>query len=88
MSYSLPSKIQGILKLKRDPFWYGIGWYEDINGVTWDIRAVYGSKDNSYVCACPRDSLHPYFGSTAPYIYTGIISQSWLPYRVEIIGDS
>lgn len=76
LSYNSPCPIQGHLKLKRCPAYYGVGIYEAENGVMWDVQAIYGDR---FIQARPVDSSYIY--ST-----TGEIrgySARWLPYTYE-----
>lgn len=72
------------LKLKRDPFRYGMGYYEDINGVKWDVNAVVSlDKDNRYVCARPVQGS--YYGTGTYDSCAGF--HEWPPYRVEVVTE-
>jgi hypothetical protein len=80
MSWTKEAEIKGHLKLKKDPFWYGLGIYEDEDGVRWDIHGVIGGK-NPYVQA-RRIGLHPnYYGTHNGASSCGF--HTWEPYTVE-----
>lgn len=85
LSYSRPCEIQGTLKLKKDPAYYGLGYYEDIDGVEWDVHSVRMKNGQTFVNACPVKQLHPYLTDTSGDIPCNY-EQSWLPYRVQVIG--
>jgi hypothetical protein len=75
------------LRLTRDPFYYGLGDYEDIDGVKWNVRCVIGIGERPYVNATRADNLHPYFGSTANEQF-GLVTQSWEPYYVVVVDEN
>lgn len=80
----------GVLRLIHSPHHRGLGIYEDVEGVRWDVKAIMPG----YVCA-RRLADHPGFYSTAGTVEnSGGISATtpnpihqWLPYRVEVVGD-
>ena len=74
------SKVKGTIKLKKRVS--GLGIYTDVDGRKWDINAII----NGYVCACPLDEVSPYWSSTAN-IPSGLYSQMWHPYKVEVVGE-
>jgi hypothetical protein len=83
LSYNSPCEVQGTLIFDHNP--WSLGPHKDIHGNTWDIRGYFGLKgQRAWVQACPKEILHPYFYDTSnqPYSY---VSQSWLPYYVEVI---
>ena len=84
-----PCQIQGTLKLKRDPFWYGMGYYEDEDGVKWDIvgviGGVIGGKGEPYVQARRVDNHSTYYGTGTNDNCYG--SHTWLPYKVELVME-
>jgi hypothetical protein len=67
-----------------------LGPITDIDGNEWDIQAVSGGG----VAACPRCELHPYFTDTSGQSFgggtigSGLISQEWKPYRVEVVEET
>lgn len=73
-----PAKVQGIIRGKIPS---GLGPYTDVNGKKWDIGA-YG-KDEKGWWVSATDNVHPYYTSTTTE-YWGLVSQKWLPYRLEI----
>lgn len=75
LTYSTPCKIQGHLKLKRSPMYYGVGIYEDIHGTRWDVWGVI----NDIVLARPVDGCSRYSTSFDSNGY----SISWKPYTYE-----
>ena len=83
MSFTRSCKLKGTLRLKRDPFWNGLGHYEDDRGVIWDVNMIVRNESQAYVCARVAEG---------PYYETGVFSTSdgfhhWLPYGVEVVGQ-
>lgn len=76
ISYESPCELQGHLKLKKCPAYYGIGIYEDVDGNRWDIRGIYG---NDFVQARPLDG-HCFYKTTGEICSYSI---SWKPYSYE-----
>jgi len=72
---------KGTIRMKKFPTG-GLGNYKDVDGKVWNINAII----NGYVCACPVDELSPYWSSTAS-IPSGLYSQRWDPYKVEVVGE-
>jgi len=70
------------LQLKKNPLYFGTGWYEDINGVKWDIRCVIGG-DKPYVTARLVDNNNPYYSTSSDGNSYGF--HRWNPYFFEII---
>lgn len=68
------------LRLKLDPRRHGTGRYQDVDGKWWDVRGY----ANDYVNACPCDEVHPFYSDTSGAQY-GFVSQSWPPYRIEVV---
>jgi len=69
---------RGTIRLNKFPS--GLGNYTDVDGKRWNINAII----HGYVCACPLDEVSPYWSSTAD-IPSGLYSQTWHPYKVEIV---
>jgi hypothetical protein len=89
LSYTRPyDEPVDTLKLKRDPFKYGLGNYEDVDGRLWDIYSMYGGSfapnGKNYVCA--RQICGQLYYSTATYGTSNGFHQ-WIPYFVEVIED-
>lgn len=81
MTWTSPGKIAGTLRLKQDPFRYGLGHYEDEGGVLWDIAAVWCLRGVKWVNA-RRVSCHPsYYGTATGDTSAGF--HRWEPYEVE-----
>ena len=81
MTYSGFSEYAGeveTLRLKKDPFYYGLGHYEDIEGNTWDINAIINSK----VCA-RLISGQSYYGTGTNDNSFGY--HEWIPFHVECL---
>ena len=76
------AEIKGHLKLKKDPFWYGLGIYEDTSGVRWDVRGVIGCGKPPYVQARPVDNYPNYYGTHNGSSSNGF--HYWEPYTVEV----
>ena len=76
------------LQLTRDPLYYGLGYYKDVNGVTWDVHCVFGGcsspSGKPYVCARPVCDIPYYSTATGSHSY-GI--HKWLPYYFEIVKE-
>jgi hypothetical protein len=85
LSYTKPCEIQGTLKLKRDPFYFGLGNYQDTEGLVWDVRMVVGNSDKSKAWVCARLAQGEYY-STAPWSSQAGFHE-WLPYRVEVVKE-
>jgi len=83
VSWTYPCQIQGTLKLKQDPFYYGLGYYEDVEGVKWDIVGIIGIAAVPYVQA-RRISGYPTYYGTGIYDNCGG-THTWSPYTVEIV---
>jgi hypothetical protein len=85
LSYSSPCEIQGTLIFDHQP--RSLGYHKDIHGNIWDIRGYYGLKNQkAWVQACAKKLLHPYYSDTSGKQYS-LVSQSWLPYYVEVIKN-
>lgn len=85
IEYTSPCNLQGTLRLKRDPFWFGVGIYEDEDGVKWDIAGVIGISPQPFVQARRVDECVEYYG-TGTYD-TRYGHHRWLPYAVEVIQN-
>jgi hypothetical protein len=75
-------KIETLELIGRDPFMSGLGFYEDVNGKTWDIKMVVNNDKFRYVCARQVNSNMPYY-STCPWGHS-FGSHEWVPYFVKI----
>lgn len=75
LTYSTPCPIQGHLKFKRSPAYYGIGIYEDVNGVKWDVWGVIRDTviarpvDNSPIYSTESNVCQEYTVTWKPYTY-------------------
>lgn len=74
------------LKLKRDPS-HGIsGYFEDADGVTWDVKCYIGGmiteNGKPYINARPVDNS-PYYSTDSESHSNGL--HSWKPYYFEVI---
>ena len=81
ISYTSPCPVQGHIKFKKDPCYFGLGLYEDVEGRKWDIHAIYGK---AFVCAIGYNNNLPYF-STTPEIRS--FSIRWLPFTYEVVKE-
>jgi len=72
----------GTLRFKVDPRKRGLGIYEDVDGVRWDIRGISGR----YVQA-RRIAEAPEFYSTATNASPNGFHK-WEPYEVEVVDPS
>lgn len=79
--YSTPSKFAGTITLTKSPS--GLGPITDVNGNRWDINGIIGD----YVQACPLNELHSYFTDTSGFGTDGMVSQTWKPYKLEIVKE-
>lgn len=61
-SWTSPAPIEGTLFLTRDPKFFGLGVYEDVDGKRWDVRMI----TSDYICA-REIARHPSYYSTAAY---------------------
>ena len=84
LSYNSPCKIQGILefKNKRNPFMSGLGYYEDVDGIVWDVEGVIGCGNPPYIQARPIRERPSYYGTASWDTQDGF--HSWKPYLVEL----
>ncbi len=73
-----PATAAGHIQFKKDPAYYGVGFYEDNVGRTWDVRGIYG---RDFVQARPVDNHYIY--STTPGLQS--YTCSWNPYTYEIL---
>jgi len=83
-SYTSPCKIQGTIRVRGRFPW--MGRMTDIDGVDWDVKGSYSRGGTIIALACRADFIHPYYTSTAMESF-GLVSQSWKPYLVEVIGQ-
>lgn len=79
LSYSQEAEIKGTIKLDKPLM--RLGPVRDIDGNLWDIHGIIGD----YVQACPESGLHPFYSDTSNASY-GFVSQTWHPYRIEVIN--
>lgn len=79
MTWFQPAEIAGTLRLRVDPRRRGLGIYEDVAGVRWDVRAIAGST----VCA-RRVAAHPSYYGTGTFD-TSAGFHRWEPYEVEVV---
>jgi len=80
--------VQGTIQFAEFP---RLGRNIDTNGTYWNVHAIIGG----YVKAVTEDKLHTSYKDTSGYddmrygggtTGSGIISQTWMPYKYEIIG--
>lgn len=72
------------LRFSVDPRRRGLGRYQDVDGVEWDVHAIMGEYINAR-----RVDQHPNYYSTSTFAVSGQdcdIIDTWKPYRVEVIG--
>jgi len=79
-TWTTPCPLAGTLRFPVDPRGRGLGIYEDVDGVRWDIRGILGP----YVQA-RRVTETPAFYSTATNAESGGFHR-WEPYEVEVIN--
>ncbi len=90
MSYDSPCTIQGTIKLKKPVD--SLGTVIDIHGVRWNIYGYYSRYDKGkplqqIVQAVPESQMHPFYTDTSAFSGYGVVSQEWLPYRVEVCNE-
>ena len=85
LSYTSPCEIQGTLFLKRNPFMSGIGFYDDIDGVTWDVLGIMKNSNQTYVQARRLTDSSSYYGTASWDTQNG--SHTWKPYLVNIMKE-
>jgi len=79
----------GTLRFTVDPRRRGLGVYEDMDGVRWDIRGIIGK----YVQARKVSEAPGYYGTaTATYPSSttgqgGVSTHTWEPYEIEIVSS-
>jgi hypothetical protein len=86
MSYTKPCEIQGTLRLKRDPFYYGLGHYKDVSGAIWDVHMIVGNSDKSKAYVCARPVYEGGYYGTGTWDSTAGFHE-WKPYRVEVAKE-
>ena len=67
------------LKLTRNPSYYGLGHYTDVDGVIWDVHSIFGNVLN----ARPVDNS-PYYSTANDGHSFG--NHEWIPYFYEVIN--
>ena len=77
MSYTAPAPSAGTITFEVRPAWLGV--HTDVDGKRWDVRGIFPG----FVQACPVDTLHPHYKSTAGGDYW-LVTQDWQPYEVEV----
>ena len=82
LNWSSLCELQDILFLKRNPFMSGLGYYEDIDGITWDIHGIIGCGRPPYVQARRITDSPSYYGTASWDTQDG--SHSWKPYIVDL----
>jgi hypothetical protein len=77
------------LKLTSDPLYYGLGYYKDVDGNTWDVVCVVGGMHTPtgrpYINA--RLVTDCAYYSTATYSNQNGLHQ-WKPYFFEVIKET
>lgn len=80
----------GTLRFHVDPRRRGLGVYEDVDGVRWDIHGIIGE----YVQARKVSEAPSYYGTattTMSFSSTdgqgGVSTHTWEPYKVEIVNS-
>lgn len=86
MTYSSPREIQGVLKLRKNPFYYGLGHYRDVDNNVWDIHAIRGDSKTPYVNA-RLVSNHPSYYGTGSNDH-GYGHHTWEPFLIEVVEDN
>ncbi len=82
-SWMSPAKVEGTLRLKKQPG--GMGHYKDVDGVTWDIRGVFWSGKSGYVQARKISDSSGYY-STA--VFSSCVGfHTWKSYYVEVVKE-
>jgi len=89
MNISYFSKYEGEVKtliLKKNPLYYGLGNYTDINGIVWDVMCVFGAGvfndcNKPVINARPVTDI-PYYSTATNANSYGI--HEWLPYYFEV----
>jgi hypothetical protein len=84
-----PAPLAGTLRFRRDPRRRGLGIYEDVDGVKWDVNMINGE----YIAARRVSERPDYYstagsGSNAQGVGTDRFINSlhrWKPYAVEIV---
>lgn len=74
------------LQLKNDPLKYGLGYYEDSEGNTWDITSIIGANysPKGKPCVQARQVDNSAYYSTASWGH-GNGHHEWIPYYYEVI---
>lgn len=73
------AEIQGTLQPKRSPAWHGLGYYEDVDGKLWDVKAII----DGYICARPVQG--DYYSTSTGASSNGF--HEWLPYNFEVAEE-
>jgi hypothetical protein len=80
-TWTTPCEIAGKLSLTRDPFRFGLGYYEDTEGKQWDIHSIWCIGGVKWVNA-RLVAAHPnYYGTHMGSSCVGL--HEWKPYEVE-----
>lgn len=89
LSYSVPYEGEVLtLKLKKDPTYYGLGYYEDVDGNIWDVRCAFGNNGKPIVNAAPIDHCSPLYSTAIDGINdSGFQTYTFLPFYLEVIND-
>lgn len=79
MTWTAPAEVAGTLRLREDPRRRGLGVYEDVDGVRWDVVGIRGELVNAR-----RVDHHPSYYSTSTFASQGGFHR-WEPYEVEVV---
>jgi hypothetical protein len=85
-TWTTPAPLAGTLRFRVDPRRRGLGIYEDVDGVRWDINMISGQ----YVAA-RKVAAHPdYYGTGGNCGLVGStqgvdLFHKWEPYAVEVV---
>lgn len=71
------------LRLRRDPWKCGIGIYEDVDGIRWDVHGLFTGSKGKMIWARRVDDAPSYY-STATDACSGGFHR-WIPYTFEVV---
>lgn len=84
LTYSKPYQKEILtITLKKDPFWYGLGNYQDTDGVLWNIRGCIHTGEKPYIQARSINGTHV-LDRTDVEACSADYSCVWIPYFVEL----
>ena len=84
LSYTTEHKGEMLtLKLKKNPMKHGTGWYEDTDGVEWDINCIMSdSEGRPYVNARRISANNSYYSTASGASQDG--HHEWIAYYYEV----